>query len=677
MSNGINVLSLFDGISCGMVALECAGIKVNKYFASEIDENAIAISKKNYGGIIRLGDVTKWREWDLPKIDLVIAGSPCFPSGALVLREDGFVPIEEIKVGDMVMTHKGRLRRVLATGSKLSETIMLKGQGSVGIECTPNHPFYSVSKQWAHTKGNPTNKPVVSEPEWVEAKDMNGLFWLNVCNAESTSIPQFADANMGIRNGGHIKNFKMTDDFFYFVGRWLGDGWVNVHNRKNRIDSKMKRVYVCCSHEESDYLENKLSATGLHFCKNNNGSTVKFTCASTQLYDWLVENFGIHADGKNIPYWCLGMPKNFRQAIYNGYIDADGTVRKNGVRSTSINRMLTVGMKLIAGSLHKASSVSMCIVDRDCVIEGRHVNERPMIQQQYYDNSRSAMFLDAGWFGKVRSVEPCRELATVYNLEVEEDNSYTIDGIAVHNCQGFTKNGKMLNFKDERSKLFFEFVDILNDIKQKNPSVLFLLENVKMKTEWRNIISDYLGVQPIEINSKLVSAQNRERLYWTNIPDVAMPKDKKIMLVDILEEPSDIEYAEHQGIMLDPSLSDASVNLVNRVGDEVRIKQAVKKGYIIAEDGDGVNLSFPTSKTRRGRVIKQKSPTLDCQCEVCVYHDNKIRRLSVSELEKLQTLPEGYTEGFLDSVAKKAIGNGWTADVISHIFGFLPYVNKN
>lgn len=231
----------------------------------------------------------------------------------------------------------------------------------------------------------------------------------------------------------------------------------------------------------------------------------------------------------------------------------------------------------------------------------------------------------------------------------------------------------MLNFKDERSKLFFEFVDILNDIKQKNPSVLFLLENVKMKTEWRDIISSYLGVQPIEINSKLVSAQNRERLYWTSIPDVAMPKDKKIMLVDILEEPSDIEYAEHQGIMFDSSLSDASVNLVNRVVDEVRIKQAVKKGYIIAEDGDGVNLSFPTSKTRRGRVIKQKSPTLDCQCEVCVYHDNKIRRLSVSELEKLQTLPEGYTEGFLDSVAKKAIGNGWTADVISHIFGFLPY----
>lgn len=77
MSNGINVLNLCDGISCGKVALDRAGIKVNKYFSSEIDENAIAISKKNHDGIIRLGDITKWREWDLPHIDLVLSGTPC------------------------------------------------------------------------------------------------------------------------------------------------------------------------------------------------------------------------------------------------------------------------------------------------------------------------------------------------------------------------------------------------------------------------------------------------------------------------------------------------------------------------------------------------------------------------------------------------------------------------
>lgn len=125
--------------------------------------------------------------------------------------------------------------------------------------------------------------------------------------------------------------------------------------------------------------------------------------------------------------------------------------------------------------------------------------------------------------------------------------------------------------------------------------------------------------------------------------------------------------------MLDTSLSEAAMNLVNVVNGEVRISQAVRKGYIVAEDGDGVNLSFPTSKTRRGRVIKQKSSTLDRQCEVCVYHDNKIRRLTVRELERLQTLPDGYLNGFTNTVAYQTIGNGWTVDVISHIFSYLSY----
>lgn len=241
-------------------------------------------------------------------------------------------------------------------------------------------------------------------------------------------------------------------------------------------------------------------------------------------------------------------------------------------------------------------------------------------------------------------------------------------------CQGFSRAGKCLNFDDPRSKLFFEYVEILNSIREKNPEVLFLLENVKMKNEWRDVISEYLNVQPIEINSKLVSAQNGLRSYWTNIPAVKMPKNKNIKLLDILEhQERNDTFVEHQGIWFDPSISEASMNLVNYVGDEVRISQAVKCGYIIAENGDGINLSFPTSKTRRGRVIKQKSSTLDCACEVCVLYDNTIRRLTVRELERLQTLPDGYTDGFSKLVAQKAIGNGWTVDVIAHIFSFIPY----
>lgn len=233
-------------------------------------------------------------------------------------------------------------------------------------------------------------------------------------------------------------------------------------------------------------------------------------------------------------------------------------------------------------------------------------------------------------------------------------------------CQGFSRQGTQLNFEHPQSKLFFEFVDVLNHVKPK----YFLLENVFMKTEWRKVINDYLGLPFIELNSKLLSAQNRPRLYWTSIP-FDLPTDAGIVLKDILDEVSTKGFIEHEGLLFDPSISEQSRNLVEVINGEVRVSQTVKQGYIVAEDGDGINLSFPTSKSRRGRVIKQKSSTLDTACNLCVLHNGTVRRYTIEEMEKLQTLPPGYTEGLLPKNRMKAIGNGWTVDIIAHIFSSL------
>lgn len=235
-------------------------------------------------------------------------------------------------------------------------------------------------------------------------------------------------------------------------------------------------------------------------------------------------------------------------------------------------------------------------------------------------------------------------------------------------CQGFSRAGKCLNFDDPRSKLFWEYVRILKEIREINPDVKFLLENVKMKNEWSDIISEALGVKPVEINSKIVSAQNRLRMYWTNI-DIPEFNITDPPLSSILEEKVDTsEFIEKDGLLFDPSISEASRDLVSVANGEIRIKQAVKKGYVVANDGDGINLSFPTSSTRRGRVIRKKSSCLDCACDISVFHKGAIRRFTITELERLQTLPDGYTAGVSFQARKEAIGNGWTADVITHIF---------
>lgn len=207
-------------------------------------------------------------------------------------------------------------------------------------------------------------------------------------------------------------------------------------------------------------------------------------------------------------------------------------------------------------------------------------------------------------------------------------------------CQGFSFAGKGLNFEDERSKLFFEFVRLLNQVRLIKPKVLFLFENVKMKREHEVIISKILKVRPIRFNSSLVSAQNRERLYWTNIPVNTVPKNKKISLNEILEPGY---YADRN------------------------------KSYCIdANYGKGTNFRRYYFCSSRQLVLQKgyapKNLTKETANEIMHRDGNKWRKLSVIECERLQTVPEFYTSCVSKANAYHALGNGWTVDIIAHIF---------
>lgn len=235
-------------------------------------------------------------------------------------------------------------------------------------------------------------------------------------------------------------------------------------------------------------------------------------------------------------------------------------------------------------------------------------------------------------------------------------------------CQGFSRQGTGLNFEHPQSKLFFVFVEVLQHIKKLNPNLKFMLENVDMKKEWENVITEYMQVQPIHINSDLLLPHNRPRTYWTNI-DFEIKKQRKSELEDLLENVVLTEPIIKDGIVVDKSFSEKSINLVSFEDKEIRIKQPVKKGYAVADIGDGINISFPTSKSRRGRVVKGRSSCLDTTCDIGVLDNQRqIRRYTIRELERLQGLPDNYTAAVSENLGKKALGNGWTANVITEIF---------
>jgi DNA (cytosine-5)-methyltransferase 3A len=218
-------------------------------------------------------------------------------------------------------------------------------------------------------------------------------------------------------------------------------------------------------------------------------------------------------------------------------------------------------------------------------------------------------------------------------------------------CQSFSRSGDNSGF-DGKSGLFWEYVRIL---KETNPRY-FLLENVVMSKEWENIITQALGVSPVQIDSKHFSAQKRQRLYWTNIDfDKTLPEDGE-SLEEVFQGIENREETDHKGLLY--------------YDEFYKVKNATKKGFLPVENFDSVNLDFPTSKTRRGRVSKQKSNTLNTSCNQGTFFDGKIYKFNVEECERLQTLPSGYTkaDGVSESQRRKAIGNGWTVDVIAHIF---------
>lgn len=229
-------------------------------------------------------------------------------------------------------------------------------------------------------------------------------------------------------------------------------------------------------------------------------------------------------------------------------------------------------------------------------------------------------------------------------------------------CQGFSFAGKQLNFEDPRSKLFFDFVRLKETLKPK----YFLLENVRMSKESQDIISKYMGCEPVAINSALVSAQSRQRLYWTNIP-FTMPEDKGIVLGDILENGFTDRDKAHcidanyfKGGNLKSYFDKGRRQLVFNKPIQVNPskKAGGKQPYIQDRvfSKQGKSHALTASFASRTNV-----------------DDNGFRKLTPLECERLQTVPEGYTNHVSNTQRYKMLGNGWTVDVIATI---LEGMNK-
>jgi DNA (cytosine-5)-methyltransferase 3A len=301
-------------------------------------------------------------------------------------------------------------------------------------------------------------------------------------------------------------------------------------------------------------------------------------------------------------------------------------------------------------------------------------------------------------------------------------------------CQDLSAAGKRAGINGSRSSLFFVFVEILEHIKSLNSKVLFLQENVGSASKLDvGIMSRALGVYPVRINSSLLTAQLRDRYYWSNIrtrqdgmfgdiiTDIPQPKDKGIMFKDIITggtvervKALAILESESRAVTSQESIKKRAakefinmiyvdtdkhtclntgsgatekasqkylkhrnettgmVTLIYEVGNELRCKTNTKQGYDVVTENDCLDLSFPTSKTRRGRVTKGKSPCLmESTNNLYSYKDGIVRTVNKIEMCRLQGFPDDYCDILSTAKAGSLLGDGWTLPIIEHIFKFI------
>nr|WP_280954550.1 LAGLIDADG family homing endonuclease [Rhizobium album] len=392
---------------------------------------------------------------------MLAGGTPCFTAGHMVLSAKGYVPIEEIRVGDEVVTHKGRLRTVVRIGNERKEVGVLTGVGMCEpITCTADHPFLSVEWRNQNTRRDNLYTKVehCGHPEWVAAKDMPGRQWCQLLSHDNDNrAPE--SAKFDVKTA------------MYIAGMYLGDGWIRRH------DGKAKKSVVL-GINPGKYVKLKAAIGNAVHTVSHERTTVRVSIHDTAFADWLEAEFAHYSHMKTVPSWVMG--HSFRGEFLRGFLDTDGSVTNDGkVSISTTSRPVAYGISDLMAAEGYVSSVALVETPDTCVIEGRTCNQRDYYQVRAYPQpmSRKSRVRHGMMLRTVSGFTPVGE-ETVFNIEVDEDHSYVVQSAVVHNCQAFSVAGLRQSLADARGNLSLEFVRLAHELADRNGLRNAVWENV-------------------------------------------------------------------------------------------------------------------------------------------------------------------------------------------------------
>lgn len=431
--------SLFSGIGGFDLAAEWMGW--HNAFHCEINEFCTKILNYHFPDAEHYTDITrtyfsKWRG----RIDVLSGGFPCFVAGTPVLTRRGFLPINEVRIGDEVLTTDRSYHPVDCTMRHTAdEIIYMRAQGMYEeLKCTPNHPFYARRKRTHYDKG--VQRITYDKAEYVNASELS--------KGDKVGYP--------IHEGGDT---SFTTAFWKLVGAWIADGWLDCGKRKSpvpegyrgsRINSYNHKVIICCGKKNISRLHHIIQRAGFKYTLSEEKTVFKCIICDKWLCEFL-RDFGKYAHGKHLSPQCFMLDRNRKKALLEGWF-ADGYRKPNGVQCvTTVSERLALDMAQIARDVYLCPvSISRKTCKRVCVIEGREVNERPQYCVTISNCEKYGFYEDGFVWCNIKSIRREKELNEVFNLSVNEEHSYNVYGIAVHNCQPFSLAGQRKGADDNR-----------------------------------------------------------------------------------------------------------------------------------------------------------------------------------------------------------------------------------
>lgn len=398
---------------------------------SEFDKFAI----KSYCAIhnvdesLNLGDITKVDETKLADFNMICGGSPCFVKGTKVYTGTGYKKIEDVKVGDLVLTHTGKFQKVVRVGNKFSDDIYeLKAQGILNTTVTGNHPYYVRSSKRKWNNDRRSYDRIFTNPEWKRVKD--------IVDNEYIGLPVLSTSE---------NIYNLSNDECWLLGRYVADGYICNSKRPNRNNSYNHKVTFCIGKDKLTEFKKATSNSKYYIGVTEDRTVYKCRIVNINFMNLCLQ-CGKGVENKNIPYWILNLPIEMLKTFLDGYMSGDGCYTNNNYKATTISKELAMGLCLCIAKVYGVGArIYKTKRRKKTVIEGRIVNQKDTYEVVFTKEKRKqtnyAAIDNIIWL-PVRSIEKLDYSSQVYNLEVENDNSYTANNAIVHNCQDFSVAGK-------------------------------------------------------------------------------------------------------------------------------------------------------------------------------------------------------------------------------------------